>query len=349
MPKRRVLILVGGRSEEHEVSLISGKHILAALDRTKFEPLIVVIEKNGVMTRTSEELMAALPNNPKLVKTPQGAPVILRPYSLSNKRRAIIVGEEEFEFDVVFPVIHGKGGEDGSIQGMFEVFQIPVVGCPVEASALCMDKGLTKKLCESAGIPVAPYVEIFKWQKEKYLPKKYPVFIKPAHTGSSVGVVKVKSLEELSAAYEQAFQHDEKILVEDAVVGREIEVAVLGNPPDLIASPAGEIRPKLEFYSYEAKYVLEDGADLLFPAPISADELKTVQSLAKKAFQALQCRGMARVDFFLTAKGEFFFNEINTIPGFTPISMYPKLMQLAGVSYSDLITRLIELASGTQG
>ncbi|MDB5038850.1 MAG: D-alanine--D-alanine ligase [Bacteriovoracaceae bacterium] len=344
MDKKRVLFLIGGRSGEHEISLISGKNILAALDRKLFEPILVIIQKNGEMTFAEESELQKLPKNPKEIKTPKGIPISLRPYSLKGAQPSILVNSEVHEFDVAFPVLHGPGGEDGTIQGLFELAQIPVVGCGVKASAICMDKGMTKHLCIQAGLPVIPFKEIHRGEKWEKFPWDFPLFVKPASLGSSLGVSKVKSQSELEKAIKEALSMDEKILVEPAISGRELEIALLGKRGELVASPVGEIKPCAEFYSYDAKYVDPDGAELILPAPLSSEDLKKFQEIAKNIFNALDCRGMARIDFFRTEKGEFLLNEVNTIPGFTSISMYPKLLQLAGISYSDLITKLIQLA-----
>ncbi len=346
MSKRKVLLLAGGTSGEHEISLISCKHILEALDRTRYQPILVVIQKDGVMTLVPEADLLKIPRNPKLIQPLKGKPVTLQPYSLSGDCPKIFAGNESFEFDLAFPILHGPGGEDGSIQGLFEFAGVPVVGCDVKASALCMDKGMTKRLCVQAGLPVAPFIELHRAESWRtYSRKDFPAFVKPASLGSSLGVIKVKTSAELLPALEEAFRYDTKVLVEDAIDAREIEVAILGKRGDLLVSPAGEIKVRTEFYSYDAKYVLEDAAELLFPAPLDAAQMKEVQSIAEKVFLSLECFGMARLDFFLCRKtGKFMLNEVNTIPGFTPISMYPKLIQLTGLKYEELVSRLIELA-----
>lgn len=344
MSKTRVLVLVGGRSGEHEISLISGKHILQALDRKLFEPLLVIIQKDGAMTWAKEEELLSLPNNPKLIKTPVGRPIFLRPYKINGSQPCIQVEGKTYEFDLAFPILHGPGGEDGTIQGLFELAQIPVVGCGVKASAICMDKAMTKRLCVQAGLPVTPFIEVHRNEPTPQFPWAYPLFVKPANLGSSLGVSKVKSDAELKRALDEALGMDSKVLVEPGIVGRELEIAVLGRRGNLIASQVGEIKPRREFYSYEAKYVDPDGAELILPASVEPVALKRYQETAKAIFETLDCHGMARVDFFADQNGQFLLNEVNTIPGFTPISMYPKLIQLTGMSYSDLITRLIQLA-----
>jgi D-alanine-D-alanine ligase len=343
--KKRILFLVGGKSGEHEISLISSKHVLKALDRKLFEPLIVVIQKNGMMTWVEESKLMTLADNPKKIDSPKGIPISIEPYKRDGKVAHLNFEDKSLEFDIAFPILHGPGGEDGTIQGLFEFSGIPVVGCGVRASAICMDKGLTKRLLKAANLPIVPFIEIFRGEAPTKLPFEFPVFVKPASLGSSLGVTKVKSARELQAALATALQLDSKALIEPAIVGREIEVAVLGKRGDLLVSPAGEVRvTKAEFYSYDAKYVEVDAAELLIPAPLKSDELERVQDLSRQIFGSLQCHGMARIDYFMTNSGEFLLNEVNTIPGFTPISMYPKMMAQAGVPYSELITRLINLA-----
>lgn len=341
---KKVLLIVGGRSGEHEVSLISGKHVLRALDRKRFQPLLVIIQKDGSMTWGDMAELDQIPDNPKKVKTPRGPLVSLKPYSSGSQGPAVLLDQQAFEFDVAFPILHGPGGEDGTIQGLFELSQIPLVGCGTKASAAGMDKAFTKKLCIHEGIPVVPFVEAFRGESIPRIPFEYPFFVKPASLGSSLGVSKVKTEADLAKACREAFVLDEKILIERGVVGREIEVAVFGRRGKILSSPAGEIRPRHEFYTYEAKYVDEQGADLIFPADLKPEQMSSVRELAERVFLALDCRGMARIDFFLTKDGDFLLNEINTIPGFTPISMYPKLMALAGKDYPSLLSGLIDLA-----
>ncbi len=345
MSTLKVLFVLGGRSGEHEISLISGKHILAALDRKVFEPIVLIIQKSGSMTLSSEAALSKLPNNPKEVKTPSGEVVSLRPFYHGAEKPCLVVGNTRVEFDVAFPVLHGPGGEDGTIQGLFELAEIPVVGCSTKSSAICMDKGMTKRLCQLAGLPVVPFVEAYKGEDTPKIDWPYPVFVKPATLGSSLGVSKIKKPEDLQKALHEAFALDQKVLIEPAIEGREIEIAVYGSRKNLVASPAGEIKvTKAEFYSYDAKYVNVDAAELILPTTLPADALARVQEIAKNIFKTLECKGMARIDFFMTAKNEFLLNEVNTIPGFTPISMYPKLMDLAGIPYAKLLSGLIELA-----
>ncbi len=256
------------------------------------------------------------------------------------------------DLDVLFPVLHGPYGEDGTIQGLLELADIPYVGAGVLASALAMDKAVSKRLLAQAGIPVVPWIAVLRrdWRRE---PERvaarvereigYPCFTKPANLGSSVGITKVHHAGELAAAMDEAARHDRKIVIERGIDARELEVSVLGND-DPVASVVGEIVPCHEFYDYEAKYV-DDRSALLIPAPISPEEAATIQRLAVEAFRLIDAAGMARVDFFLErGTGRIYLNEINTIPGFTAISMYPKLWEASGLSFRDLVTRLIELA-----
>jgi D-alanine-D-alanine ligase len=255
-------------------------------------------------------------------------------------------------FDVIFPVMHGTFGEDGTIQGMLELADLPFVGAGVLGSAIGMDKDVSKRLCQAAGIPVVPWVTVYRWRWEKEpaavqaeIEEKfpYPVFVKPATLGSSVGMTKVHEAKELAPALNLACEFGMKILVETAVSAREIEVSVLGNSEPQASIP-GEIVPHREFYDYTAKY-LEEGTQLLIPADLKPPQIKKIQSLAIQAFQTLELSGMARVDFFLEKKtGKLFLNEVNTIPGFTSISMYPKLWEASGIPFRELIDKLIELA-----
>jgi len=258
---------------------------------------------------------------------------------------------------VVFPVIHGPLCEDGTIQGLLELADVPYVGCGVLASAVAMDKEVAKRLARDAGLPIVSYVSLRQehWRKEKRqvaerLEKelRYPVFVKPANLGSSVGVQKVKAGGDLTAALENAFQYDVKILVEVAIDAREIELSVLENldsGTDPLVSVPGEIEPNHEFYSYEAKYLDENGAALTIPAKLETEQIRRVQEMGRKVFLAMECEGMARVDLLLDRTSEeLFFNELNTIPGFTSISMYPKLWEASGINYTELLSRLVDLA-----
>ncbi len=349
MAKLKVAVIFGGKSTEHEVSIQSARNVVRALDRSLYEPVLIGIEKSGRWTMGRESRLLLSEGNPHLALLDSAEPEIaLKAGAGASDVIALESGQSLTSVDVVFPVLHGGFGEDGSVQGLLKLAGIPFVGPSILASALAMDKDASKRLLRDAGIPVAPWICIAKGGP---LPSPdevgrllgYPCFVKPANAGSSVGVSKVTNADELPQALREAFRFDRKLLIEKAIVGREIEVAVLGNKTAR-ASLAGEIQANAEFYSYQAKYIDENGAVLTIPAQLSDAEMKKVQDLALRAFSCLDCEGMARVDFFLSTEGEFIVNELNTIPGFTAISMYPKLWEASGLSYSGLITALIELA-----
>jgi D-alanine-D-alanine ligase len=358
MKKLRVAVLYGGRSGEHEVSLQSAASVINHLDRDRFEIVPVAIDKQGRWHLNDISLLEGKKSLPVFKDAPK---VVLAPNPADpNSSSALIrLGEsgEARGIDVVFPVMHGPLCEDGTIQGLLELADLPYVGCGVLASAVAMDKEMTKRVARDAGLPIVSYVSLKHelWKKEKQQTAKriekelgYPVFVKPANLGSSVGVHKVKEQSRLNMALEDAFKYDTKVLVETAVNAREIEVSVLENPDvggDPLVSVPGEINPTHEFYSYEAKYLDEKGATLIIPAKLDAEQTRRVQDVARRAFSALECEGMARVDTFLgRTSGEIFFNELNTIPGFTSISMYPKLWEASGISYQELLSKLVDLA-----
>lgn len=349
--KIRVGIIFGGKSAEHEVSLQSAKNVIDAIDKDKFEVTLIGIDKAGrwhLNSNQSQFLLNA--ENPKLIALNQ-----------SNEGVALVPGQNENQLvrssnaqsldqvDVVFPILHGPLGEDGTIQGLLRTANIPYVGPNVLGSAVSMDKDVAKRLLRDAGLKVADFVTLTRrnWESYSYeaLAERLgtPFFVKPANMGSSVGVSKVSDADQYNKAIRLAFEYDHKVLVERFVKGREIEVSVLGNEAP-IASIPGEILPQSDFYSYEAKYIDESGAILAIPAQLSNELVSRFQEEAIKAFLALNCEGMSRVDFFLTDAEELIINEINTIPGFTKISMYPKLWEQSGISYRELISKLIELA-----
>jgi len=358
MKKLRVAVLYGGRSGEHEVSLQSAASVINYLDRDRFEIVPVAIDKQGRWLLNDISLLEGKKSLPVFRDAPK---VVLPPNPAETDGGSALVrlGEsgESRGIDVVFPVMHGPLCEDGTIQGLLELADLPYVGCGVLASAVAMDKDVAKRVARDAGIPIVPYVSLRHevWKKEKQLFAKniaeqlgYPVFVKPANLGSSVGVHKVKEAGELNAALEDAFNYDRKVVVEAAVNAREIELSVLENPEagaDPLVSVPGEIDPAHEFYSYEAKYLDEKGAALIIPAKLNPEETKRAQEIGRHVFTALECEGMARVDLFLDrTSGEFFFNELNTIPGFTSISMYPKLWEASGIGYQELLSKLVDLA-----
>jgi len=358
LKKIRVAVLYGGRSGEHEVSLQSAASVINFLDRERFEIVPVAIDKQGRWHLNDITLLEGKKSLPVFKDAPK---VMLPPNPADPGSGSVLIrlGESGGErgIDVVFPVMHGPLCEDGTLQGLLELADLPYVGCGVLASAVAMDKEITKRLARDAGIPIVPYLTLKHelWEKEKALWAEkieeklgYPVFIKPANLGSSVGIHKVKERSGLDPALEDAFNYDRKVLVEAAVNAREIEVSVLENPEpgaEPLVSVPGEIDPTHEFYSYEAKYLDENGATLIIPAKLNPEETKQAQDLGRKAFTVLECEGMARVDLFLDrTSGKFFLNEVNTIPGFTAISMYPKLWEASGISYPELLSRLVDLA-----
>ena len=350
MARRRlkVGILFGGRSAEHEVSVVSAQGVMGAIDRGRFQVVPLGVTKDGAWL-TPEETQDALAaiNAERLASlTASPAAAGIRPQALA----ALV------ELDVVFPLVHGTFGEDGTLQGFLELADVPYVGAGVAASAVGMDKALQQMILRQAGLPVPQslVVTASRWQEEgPSLAREvegqlgYPCFVKPANSGSSIGTTKVRSREDLAGAMAEAFRFDRKALVEQAIEGRQVECAVVGNDHPQ-ASPLGEIVFTREFYDYVAKY--EDPTTrLIIPAELPPAMARSLQAMAIAAFQAVDCAGMGRVDFFLAANGQPYVNEINTIPGFTPVSMYPKLWEATGLSYRDLIARLIELGLERHG
>jgi D-alanine-D-alanine ligase len=342
----RIGILFGGRSGEHEVSLASAASVIRGLDPDKYEAVPIGISKEGHWLIGS----AAQKMLPEVLKGGQRVMMTADPTDAALVRLDGSGGGQRL--DVVFPVMHGTFGEDGTIQGLLDLAGLPFVGAGVLGSAIAMDKDVAKRLLQVAKIPVVPWITVQRhdWERNPEeiqgaieLKFQYPVFVKPATLGSSVGMTKVHSREELAPALNLAAEFAMKILVEQCVVGREIEVSVLGNH-DPKASVPGEIVPHREFYDYAAKY-LEEGTQLLIPAKLKPAELKKIRTYSVEAFRALELSGMARVDFFLEKEsGKIFLNEVNTIPGFTSISMYPKMWEASGIPFRELIDKLIELA-----
>lgn len=378
MKKLRVGVLFGGRSGEHEISLLSAASVLKSINPEKYEVVPIGITKQGqwlsevhaekllrgetVPEESGRHLRAGDPQATSTAAVlARGEAVIVPPVpesgSLTPFQTQAGVAERGINVDVIFPVLHGTFGEDGTIQGLFELADIPYVGAGVLGSAAGMDKDVMKRLFAAAGLPIVKHVTLLRnhWESD---PKKiireierrlkYPVFVKPANLGSSVGISKARNRKELSPAVETAAGYDRKIVVEQGVGGkkqkaRELECSVLGNDEPQ-ASIVGEIVPSAEFYDYSAKY-LEEGSQLIIPAKITKRQMKEVQEMAMRAFQAVDCSGLSRVDFLMDPKsGKIYLNEINTMPGFTSISMYPKLWAASGLEYPDLIDRLIQLA-----
>jgi D-alanine-D-alanine ligase len=344
----RIGVLFGGRSGEHEVSLASAASVIRALDPEKYEAVPIGISKDGrwlVGTGSLKMLADVLKSGDRVVLPADPSAAALVPLGPSAVRPSVSV-------DVVFPVLHGTFGEDGTVQGLLELAGLPYVGAGVLASAVGMDKDVQKRLFEQAGLPIVPFLAIRRseWEHERAkvlqaIKKKFrfPIFVKPATLGSSVGMTRLKTAQEIPAALDLAAEFALKIIVERGVTGREIEVSVLGND-ELRASIPGEIVPHREYYDYRAKY-LEQGTQLLIPARLTKKQVGIFQGYAVRAFRAIDGTGMARCDFFWEHRtGKIFVNELNTIPGFTSISMYPKLWEASGLPYPQLIDRLIELA-----
>jgi D-alanine-D-alanine ligase len=377
MKKLRVGILFGGRSGEHEISLLSAASVFKAIDQSKYEVVPIGITKDGrwVTASDAERLLQGKPlasdrqlragdpeSTPAAAVLQSGESVVVPPephrsmapfQSEAPARRA---SDRAINVDVIFPVLHGTFGEDGTIQGLLELADLPYVGAGVLGSAAGMDKDIMKSLFRAAGLPIVKHVTVLRsdWESE---PKKiqrlvesklkYPVFVKPANLGSSVGISKARARKDLGTAIDEAAKFDRKIVIEQGVGGkkdkaREIEVSVLGNDKPLASVP-GEIIPGAEFYDYSAKY-LDEGSQLIIPAKLKKAEIKKIQDLAIAGFRAVDCSGLARVDFLMDPKSRrIYLNEINTMPGFTSISMYPKLWAASGIGYSELIDRLIQL------
>lgn len=350
MSKIRVGLIFGGQSSEHEVSLQSARNILEAIDKEKFEVALIGVDKQGRwhVTQASNFLLHA--DDPaRIALRESGEGLAMIPGERHQQLVQAANAHPLTQIDVAFPIVHGTLGEDGSLQGLLRTANIPFVGTGVLGSAICMDKEIAKRLLRDAGLKVAPFITLTRKHRANadFADIKarlgLPLFVKPANQGSSVGVSKVRNEQEFLAALDEAFHYDHKVLVEQAIVGREIECAVLGND-DPQASGCGEIVLNDEFYGYDTKYLNEDGARVVVPAEIPDAICQQIRQIAIDAFQVLECSGMARVDVFLTPQGEVVINELNTLPGFTNISMYPKLWQAAGLSYQDLITALIQLA-----
>ena len=345
----KLAVIFGGKSTEHDVSIVSGTSVIANLNQEKYQIYPIYIDKFGTFY--------AYPYNKRILslgETPQ------------NLKRIDNILAYLKNIDIVFPVLHGKYGEDGTIQGMLDLIDKKYVGCHTLSSSICMDKVYTKIILNSAGIKQADYIVVKQYQNEykildnsfnesihnsisliNFVNNKftYPIFVKPSKSGSSIGVTKVNIEDELINAIEEAFKYDDKVLVEECIMGREVECALLGND-ELIASPIGEIKTNTSFYSYDSKYKSETEQTLI-PNDISFDITNKIKKIAKKAFQVCDCKGLARIDFFIKDDNEIILNEINTMPGFTSISMYPKLMQEYGYDYKTLLDELVELAKNS--
>ncbi|MET9257232.1 D-alanine--D-alanine ligase family protein [Streptomyces sp. NPDC003717] len=362
--KPRVAVVFGGRSSEHGISTVTAGAVLGAIDRTKYEVLPIGITREGrwVLTADAPERMAITerrtPAVEEVAESAEGAVVL----SVDPASREVVYSEPGSvpkalgDVDVVFPVLHGPYGEDGTLQGLLELSGVPYVGAGVLASAVGQDKEYMKRVFTSYGLKVGPYEVIRprEWEQDRQAARKrivdfagehgWPLFVKPARAGSSIGITKVDGLAGLDEAIEEARRHDPKFLVEAALVGREIECGVLEFEEGPRASVPAEIPPPSAhaYYDFEAKYI--DSTPGVVPAPLTPEETAEVQRLAVAAFDAASCEGLVRADFFLTEDGEFVINEINTMPGFTPISMYPQMWQASGIGYAELVDRLVQAA-----
>lgn len=352
MARTKVAVLFGGASSEHEVSLVSAYSVLTNIPNDKYDVMCIGITKKGHWLYYPGEY-EDIPTG-EWEKNPDCATAVISPDSMT--KGVIVLGKDDSAFvrrvDVVFPVLHGMNGEDGTVQGLCALAGLPCVGCDMTSSASCMDKTITHRILDSVGIRTAPFCALQRDflddpeggcdEVERKL-GGYPMFVKPATAGSSVGVSRAADREALRNGIKIAFAHSEKVVVEKEIIGKEVECAVLGNGTDLIASIPGQITPAEEFYDYDAKYRL--GTSVLdIPAKITPEQTEQLRETAKRAYHALGCSGFSRVDFFVADDG-IILNEINTIPGFTPISMYPKLMDNMGISYPELLDRLITLAA----
>ena len=338
MAKKRVAIICGGKSSEHEISCVSAGGVLSAIDTNEFEIVLIGITKGGKWLLLPTDTTFAIING-ALPQVPEsGVEVVITNTSLQ-------AGGKDLAIDVVFPVLHGPYGEDGTLQGLLEMINLRYVGSGVLASAVSMDKSFAKPIFAAAGLKVAPGIVVTSANFSLPANLTYPLFVKPARSGSSRGTTKVKIEGQLKSAVAFALEFDTKVLIESAVNGREIECAVLQSNGQTIASPVGQIviDSKYEFYDFTAKY-LDNSMQLVFPTDLPAGVEVKIQESAINAFNAAGCEGLARVDFFYSNDGQIIINEINTMPGFTPLSVYPKLMQKHGISYQELITKLISTA-----
>ena len=354
MPTHRVALIFGGQSTEHEISIISARAIANHIDTEAYElyPIYVGHDGSWFKGETAQKVLDL--DMPAMLANTSADTIRerLREISFSDPRNRFLFDFSEEGIDVALPIIHGSTGEDGKIQGLLDMFSVPYTGCGVHASAMTMDKETTKICAEHAGLHIAPYTTIRKLRYQQdpqqvvsVILEEFtlPFFVKPASQGSSIGITKVHRPEELAAALEKAFMVDTKVLIEKTIEGREIEVAVLGNDSP-IASVPGEVEPGGDFYDFTDKYI-NGKASLHIPARLPEEVLQKVSTEALKAYRALECRGMSRVDFFIEdATGRIILNEINTVPGFTGISMYPMMMDASGIDFSQLIDRLLQLA-----
>ena len=348
--KLKVAVVFGGRSTEHEISLLSAQNVISSLDTEKFDPILIGIDKDGQWHYNQDSLNLLNADDASQVKLGDlNRPVLLSQNAGGRQIISLDTKDTVTTIDVIFPVLHGTYGEDGSIQGFAKLANIPCVGCGILGSAVGMDKDIMKRILRDAGIGVAKWMTFRSSDKarpsyeEITMKLGHELFIKPANLGSSVGVSFTKNEIDFNAGLENGFLYDPKVIVEEKIVGRELEVAVLGNEyPE--ASIPGEVIPQKEWYSFESKYLDESGALLKIPAELNESQIARVRQAAIETYTLLECEGLTRVDMFLTTDDDIIINEVNTIPGFTKISMYPKLWEYSGLSQKDLISKLIELA-----
>ena len=342
--KKTIALLYGGISPEHEISILSTRSIYQAINPEKYDILLLGISKLG---KWNHCLRDDLMNNTIIVDQPERVSL-----AFDGSNPGVFIGNQFVPIDCAFPVLHGCGGEDGTVQGLLDLAEIPFVGCDMESSVLCMNKTLTKMILKEGQVLQTPHLVLFEeeWTTQKETINRietlfaYPIFVKPAHGGSSVGITKAHNQKEMIDAIDHAFLYDKELILEKYIKGRELECSVLGTMELQEATCAGEIKPTREFYDYEAKY-LEDSTEIVVPAVLPMVIQNQIKENAKKAFRLLRGYGMARVDFFLEENtNNLYLNEINTIPGFTAISLYPKLWEVEGISYKELIDRLIDLA-----
>jgi len=337
MSKLKVALIFGGKSTEHEISILSAKSILKQIDLSKYELSLIKIDLDG-----NWFLLSSLDADDD-----QMIPIVLTREETGASVLNTSNGEIDSQIDVAFPVLHGTFGEDGTIQGLLKMCNVAFVGCGVFASSACIDKDFTKRLLRDANIAIAPYLTFTAPNQFSFDEVKQklgsPLFVKPASLGSSVGIKKVSSKTEFETAITDAFKYDIKVIVEPSIIGREIECAVLGNEKPKASLP-GEVVSNTEFYSFQSKYVDKDGASIQIPVDLPDHQIQLIRETAVKAFQTLGCEGLARVDFFFTEDGTAMINEINTLPGFTNISMYPKMWEATGIAYPELLDILIDLA-----
>lgn len=346
--KTNVGILFGGKSAEHEVSLQSAKNVFDAINKEKYNPILIGIDKSGKWLLNNESKFLLNADDPKFIRLNQSSDSVALVPQSSGEIFNFTDTDQNLKIDVVFPILHGPFGEDGTVQGLLKLANLPFVGASVLGSAVGMDKDVMKRLLRDADIPIGKFVVLKSHEPLPNFQKikdelGLPFFVKPANMGSSVGVNKIHDESEYENGIKKAFYFDTKIILEEFIKGREVECSVLGNE-NPIASIPGEVISNHEFYSYDAKYIDERGAALEIPAKISDQTTKQIQELAIKTFQTLSCEGLGRIDFFLKDNSEIIVNEINTMPGFTKISMYPKLWEASGISYTELIDKLIQLA-----